>query len=154
VAPRRVRWLAAFCLVGAKWERPKSRAIEIRASRLLPAGMQSMGKSSARESSPPGAPFRSVAACLLCGAVLPALVYGASRSGAVPWIWGLPDQAGSARLAALGLAGAFALLLLAGADVLALRISSVAASRALTGRGLRRAPADHALLQPGPGLPG
>ena len=79
--------------------------------------MQGAGTAPAREASLPGAPFWAVAACLLSGAVLPALVYWASRSEAFEWIWRFPDQQGSALLVALGLAGAFVLALLASARV-------------------------------------
>jgi hypothetical protein len=79
--------------------------------------MQSAGTDSAREASSPGAPFWAVAACLLSGAVLPTLVYWASRSEASEWIWRFPAQQDSALLVALGLAGAFALALLASAGV-------------------------------------
>ena len=72
--------------------------------------MQGAGTALARETSPPGAPYSAVAACLLSGAVLPALVYWASRSEAFEWIWRFPDQQGSALLVALGFAGAFALV--------------------------------------------
>ena len=49
--------------------------------------------------------------------MLPALVYWASRSEAFEWIWSFPGHQGSALFVALGLAGAFALVLLGGAGV-------------------------------------
>ncbi len=64
--------------------------------------MRSAG--TAREASSSGAPFGAVTACLLSGAVLPALVYWASRGEAFEWIWSFPAQQDSARFVALGLA--------------------------------------------------
>jgi uncharacterized membrane protein (DUF4010 family) len=92
--------------------------------------MQSAGTASDREASPPGAPFWAVAACLLSGAVLPALVYWASRSEAFEWIWHFPTHRGSALPVALGFAGAFVLALLASAGVSSRWGISAAASRA------------------------
>jgi hypothetical protein len=79
--------------------------------------MESAGTASAGEVSPPAAPLWAVAACLLSGAVLPALVYWASRSGRFEWIWHFPAEQGPSLLVALGLSGAFVLALLASARV-------------------------------------
>jgi hypothetical protein len=92
--------------------------------------MQNAGAASTREASPPGAPFWAVAACLLSGAVLPALVYWASRSEAFEWIWHFPAHQDSVLLVALGLAGVVALALLVSAGVARRWGHSAAPSRA------------------------
>lgn len=79
--------------------------------------MQRAGTALDPEASPRGAPSWAVVACLLSGAALPAFTYGASRSGALDWLWPLRPGADSDLLIALGLAGAFVTGLLACAGV-------------------------------------
>ena len=97
----------------------------------------------ARQASPPGAPFWAVAACLLSGAVLRALVYWASRSEAVETDLGsFPAHAGLRAARGAGLSPApwsWRCSLSAG---VARRWGHCAAQRrAPRARGRRRAPA-------------